>query len=219
MRLLIATCSVTYDGRLTARLPRAKRLVLVKADGSVSIHADDRAYKPLNWMSPPCTLEIGAGRWVVRNRKGETLTIDVEEVHADVHHELGPEPGLAKDGVELELQGLLAANPEAIEPGLSLVARERETGIGPVDLLCHGADGTFVAVEVKRRGEIDGVEQLQRYLHFLRQDARLHPLRGILVAQRVTPQAQVLAQSQGIGWAEVDYDELRGLEPTIPTLF
>ena len=219
MRLLIATCSVTYHGRLTARLPRAKRLVLVKADGSVSIHADDRAYKPLNWMSPPCTLDIGPTRWVVRNRKGETLTIDVEEVHADVHHELGPEPGLAKDGVELELQGLLAANPGAIEPGLSLVARERETGIGPVDLLCHGADGTFVAVEVKRHGEIDGVEQLQRYLHFLRQDARLHPLRGILVAQRVAPQAQVLAESRGIGWVEVDYDELRGLEPSTPTLF
>lgn len=219
MRLVIATCQVVYEGRLSARLPRAKRLLLVKADGSVSIHADDRAYKPLNWMSPPCTTEVGEDRWVVRNGRGETLTIELDEVHLDVAHELGTEPGLEKDGVELALQALLAEHPEAIEPGLQVVSRERETGIGPVDLLCHAADGSFVAVEVKRRGEIDGVEQLSRYLQLLAGDARLQPLRGILVAQRVAPQARRLAATRGIGWVEVDYDRLRGLEPAVPTLF
>ena len=219
MRLVIATCTVAYEGRLTARLPRAKRLLLVKADGSVSIHADDRAYKPLNWMSPPCTVQVGDERWVVRNAKGETLTVEIDEVHLDVSHELGSEPGLEKDGVELELQALLADHPEAIEPGLQVVARERETGIGPVDLLCHATDGSFVAVEVKRRGEIDGVEQLTRYLELLRGDARLQPLRGVLAAQRVAPQARRLAASRGIGWVEVDYDRLRGLAPAVPTLF
>lgn len=219
MRLVIATCEVVYEGRLSARLPRAKRLLLVKADGSVSIHADDRAYKPLNWMSPPCATELAEARWVVRNGKGETLTVEIEEIHLDVSHELGAEPGLEKDGVELELQALLAEHPEAIEPGLTVVARERETGIGPVDLLCHGADGSFVAVEVKRRGEIDGVEQLTRYLELLRGDARLNPLRGVLAAQKVAPQARRLAASRAIGWVEVDYDRLRGLEPAVPTLF
>lgn len=216
---MIATCEVAYDGRLAARLPRAKRLLLVKADGSVSIHADDRAYKPLNWMSPPCHVEFADDRWVVSNRKGETLTILLEEVHVDVTHELGAEPGLEKDGVELELQQLLADHPGTLEEGLELVTRERETGIGPVDLLCHGADGSFVAVEIKRRGEIDGVEQLTRYLEFLARDARLRPLRGMLAAQRIAPQAQVLADSRGIACVEVDYDALRGLEPTTPTLF
>ncbi len=219
MRLVIATCEVVYEGRLSARLPRAKRLLLVKADGSLSVHADDRAYKPLNWMSPPCTTEEGDGRWVVRNAKGETLTVTIEQVHLDVDHELGAEPGLEKDGVELELQALLADHPEAIEPGLALVTRERETGIGPVDLLCHAADGSFVAVEVKRRGEIDGVEQLTRYLEVLAGDNRIRPLRGVLAAQRVTPQARRLAAGRGIGWVEVDIDRLRGLEPAIPTLF
>lgn len=219
MRLVIATCEVVYEGRLSARLPRATRLLLVKADGSVSVHADDRAYKPLNWMSPPCTTERSDTRWVVRNARGETLTIEIEAVHLDVNHDLGTEPGLEKDGVELELQGLLADHPEAIEPGLAVVSRERQTGIGPVDLLCHGADGAFVAVEVKRRGEIDGVEQLTRYLELLGQDDRLHPLRGVLAAQRVAPQARRLAASRGIGWVEVDYDRLRGLEPAVPTLF
>lgn len=219
MRLVIATCTVDYAGRLAAHLPRAKRLLLVKADGSISIHADGGAYKPLNWMSPPCTTELSEDRWVVRNVKGETLTVEIAEVHLDASHELGAEPGLQKDGVELELQALLAEHPEAIEPGLQVVSRERETGIGPVDLLCHGADGAFVAVEVKRRGEIDGVEQLTRYLQLLAADGRLQPLRGILVAQRVVPQARRLAGSRGIGWVEVDYDRLRGLEPAIPTLF
>ena len=219
MRLVIATCEVEYEGRLSARLPRAKRLLLVKADGSLSIHADGRAYKPLNWMSPPCTIEEGDGQWVVRNTKAETLTVIFDEVHLDVAHELGAEPGLVKDGVEVELQALLAEHPDAIEPGLSLVTRERETGIGPVDLLCHSADGSFVAVEVKRRGEIDGVEQLTRYLEMLAADNRLRPLRGVLVAQKVTPQARRLAVGRGIGWVEVDLDRLRGEAPAIPTLF
>lgn len=219
MRLVIATCTVAYEGRLTARLPRAKRLLLVKADGSISIHADDRAYKPLNWMSPPCTAQVTDERWVVRNAKGETLTVEIDELHLDTSHELGSEPGLEKDGAELELQALLADHPEAIEPGLQLVARERETGIGPVDLLCHGTDGSFVAVEIKRRGEIDGVEQLTRYLELLQGDDRVQPLRGILAAQRVVPQARRLAASRGIGWVEVDYDRLRGLAPAVPTLF
>jgi RecB family endonuclease NucS len=219
MRLVIATCQVTYDGRLQARLPRAKRLLLVKADGSISIHADDRAYKPLNWMSPPCTVVVADDRWVVTNARGETLTIDIDAVHLDVEHPLGDEPGLEKDGVELELQGLLAEHPDAIEPGLQVIARERETGIGPVDLLCHAPDGSFVAVEVKRRGELDGVEQLCRYLELLHGDSRLRPLRGILAAQRVTPQARQLARQRGVGWVEVDYDRLRGAEPTVPTLF
>ncbi len=219
MRLVIATCEVTYRGRLEARLPQATRLLLVKADGSVAIHADDRAYKPLNWMSPPCTISIDGNRWVVRNAKGETLTIDVEHVHLDVTHELGDEPGIAKDGVEAELQGLLAGQPEAIEPGLTLVARERETGIGPVDLLCRAADGSFVAVEIKRRGELEGVEQLCRYLELLGRDSRLRPLRGVLVAQQVSPQARRLAAARGVGWVEVDYDRLRGTQPAVPTLF
>jgi RecB family endonuclease NucS len=219
MRLVIATCEVVYEGRLRARLPRAKRLLLVKADGSLSVHADDRAYKPLNWMSPPCHTEIGPDRWTVRNAKGEVLTVLVEEIHLDVAHELGAEPGLQKDGVELEIQALLADHPETIEPGLTLVSREHQTGIGPVDLLCHGADGSFVAVEVKRRGEVDGVEQLTRYLQLMAADRRVQPLRGVLVAQKVAPQARRLAETRGIGWVEVDYDRLRGLEPAIPTLF
>ena len=219
MRLVIAVCEVTYEGRLTARLPEATRLLLVKADGSVSIHADDRAYKPLNWMSPPCQLEAGDDRWVVRNKKGETLTILLNEVLVDVAHELGPEPGLEKDGVEEELQRLLAGHPEVLEDGLTLVSRERETGIGPVDLLCRGVDGAFVAVEIKRRGEIDGVEQLTRYLEFLARDTRLHPLRGLFAAQRIAPQARTLAETRDITCVEVDYDALRGLAPSIPTLF
>jgi RecB family endonuclease NucS len=218
MRLVIATCEVAYEGRLAARLPLAKRLLLVKADGSVSIHADDRAYKPLNWMSPPCTAELGHDRWIVRNRKGETLTISLAEVHVDVTHDLGAEPGLEKDQVERELQALLAAAPEVLGSGTELIRREHETGIGPVDLLCHDATG-FLAVEVKRRGEVDGVEQLARYLRFLGRDPRLRPIRGMLVAQRIAPQARTLAADRDIACLEVDFDALRGRAPTIPTLF
>jgi endonuclease len=220
MRLVIARCSVDYVGRLTAHLPSAVRLLLVKADGSLSIHADGRAYKPLNWMSPPCVIAEAEGVWRVSNRADEQLVITIEEILHDSTHELGVDPGLRKDGVEAHLQVLLAERPDAIRPGLTLVRREYETGIGPVDLLCRDADGATVAVEVKRRGEIDGVEQLTRYLTRLDADPLLvHPVRGILVAQSITPQARLLAADRGLATATVDYDELRGLEPSTPTLF
>jgi len=219
MRLVIARCAVDYDGRLTAHLPMAPRLLLVKADGSVSIHADGGAYKPLNWMTPPCTLtEFASPRqgvereWVVTNPKGERLTITIEEIVADTSHELGLDPGLVKDGVEAHLQELLAADPHRIEPGLVLVRREHATDLGPVDLLCHDREGRAVAIEIKRRGEIDGVEQLTRYLERMERDPHLRGVRGVFVAQVVKPQARVLAESRGIGWVEVDYDELRGIE-------
>jgi hypothetical protein len=210
MRLVIATCSVDYQGRLNAHLPLATRLLMVKADGSVSIHADDRAYKPLNWMSPPCQLHEEEGRWVVVNPKGETLTITIEAVLSDHVTDLGIDPGLEKDGVEADLQVLLAAHPEVLLAGLRLVAREFATDIGPVDLLCRDADGAAVAVEIKRRGDIDGVEQLARYLERLDLDGRLRPVRGILAAQQVKPQARVLAAARGITCVEVDYERLRG---------
>jgi hypothetical protein len=212
VRLVIARCSVDYDGRLTAHLPMATRLLLVKADGSVSIHADGGAYKPLNWMTPPCSLTETADSWVVANPKGETLTITIEEVVSDTSHELGTDPGLTKDGVEAHLQELLAADPARIEAGLVLVRREHATDIGPVDLLCHDGTGRAVAIEIKRRGEIDGVEQLTRYLARLALDPHLRDVRGVFVAQIVKPQARVLAEARGIAWVEVDYDELRGVE-------
>ena len=216
---MIATCAVDYEGRLSAHLPSARRLLMIKADGSVSIHSDGRAYKPLNWMSPPCELRVEPGRWVVANPKGERLTITIDEIHADVDEPLGAEPGLHKDGVEAHLQELLAANPGALGPGLSLVRREYPTDIGPVDLLCRDADGRIVAVEVKRRGEIDGVEQLARYVQRLDLDGRLRPVRGVFVAQRIKPQARVLAAARGIACVEVDYDELRGSGPAPLRLF
>jgi RecB family endonuclease NucS len=219
MRLVIATCTVDYEGRLSAHLPRATRLLLVKADGSVSVHADGGAYKPLNWMSPPCRLDVRPDRWTVTNAKGETLTIVIDELHGELAHELGTDPGLRKDGVEAHLQELLAANPGVLETGLSLVRREFPTDIGPVDLLCRDLDGRTVAVEVKRRGEIDGVEQLARYLERLDLDGRLRPVRGILAAQQIKPQAQVLAASRGIACVEVDYDVLRGVGTGALTLF
>jgi hypothetical protein len=219
MRLVIATCAVDYRGRLAAHLPMAPRLLMVKADCSVSIHADGGAYKPLNWMSPPCQLFEEEGRWVVVNQKGETLTITIEAVHADYFADLGRDPGLEKDGVEAHLQELLAARPEVLLEGLSLVAREFPTDIGPVDLLCRDASGVAVAVEIKRRGEIDGVEQLARYVERLDRDGRLRPVRGILAAQQVKPQARVLAAARGISWVEVDYDRLRGESEGDLTLF
>jgi RecB family endonuclease NucS len=219
VRLVIATCSVDYSGRLTAHLPLATRLLLVKADGSVSIHADDRAYKPLNWMSPPCRLREEEGRWVVTGDKGETLTITIEAIHTDVTHELGVDPGLQKDGVEAHLQELLAADPGVLEPGLVLVRREHPTDIGPVDLLCRDGSGGAVAVEVKRFGDIDGVEQLTRYLKRLDLDGRLRPVRGILAAQQLRPQARVLAAERGIACVTVDYDALRGIESAALRLF
>src|SRR3954464_11612479 len=211
MRLVIARCSVDYAGRLTAHLPMAPRLLLVKADGSVSIHADGGAYKPLNWMSPPCVLREEPGRWTVTNKAGETLTITLDEVMSDSAHELGVDPGLVKDGVEAHLQQLLAERCEVLGDGWSLVRREYPTDIGPVDLLCRDADGRHVAVEIKRRGEIDGVEQLVRYLERLRLDSSLGEIRGGFVAQQVKPQAKVLAASRGLRVVEVDSDELRGM--------
>jgi RecB family endonuclease NucS len=219
MRVVIATCSVDYQGRLSARLPPATRLLLVKADGSVSIHADDRAYKPLNWMSPPCRLVEEPGRWVVTNPRGETLTITIDRVHSDISHQLGADPGLEKDGVEAHLQELLAATPGVLGPGMRLVRREFPTDIGPVDLLCRDADGRAVAVEIKRRGEIDGVEQLARYVERLDRDGRLRPVRGILAAQHIKRQALVLAAARGIACVELDYDALRGTPPGELTLF
>jgi RecB family endonuclease NucS len=219
MRLVIARCSVDYDGRLTAHLPSAVRLLMVKSDGCVAIHADGGAYKPLNWMNAPNRLVESDEGWVVTNPKGERLVITIEEVLSDTAHELGVDPGLQKDGVEAHLQELLAAAPEAIGDGLTLVRREYPTDIGPVDLLLRDADGRAVAVEVKRRGEIDGVEQLARYLERLDLDPTLRPVRGVFVAQVVKPQAKVLAASRGIDCVEVDYDDLRGIERAQGALF
>ncbi len=219
MRLLIARCEVTYTGRLEAHLPEAVRLIMVKADGCVAVHADGGAYKPLNWMNAPNTLTESDHEWVVTNPKGEQLTITLHEVLLDTSHDLGDDPGLRKDGVEAHLQELLAAAPEAIEAGLRLVRREYPTAIGPVDLVCRDAQGRFVAIEVKRRGEIDGVEQLGRYLERLRLDSSLGEVRGIFVAQQVKPQARVLAEARGLRWVEVDYDALRGQRRDDLTLF
>ncbi len=219
MRLVIARCAVDYVGRLTAHLPVATRLVMVKADGSVSIHADDRAYKPLNWMSPPCRIEEAPGVWRVVNKAGEELRITLEEVFQDSSYELGVDPGLRKDGVEAHLQELLAAAPTALGDGFTLVRREYPTAIGPVDLLCRDADGATVAVEVKRRGEIDGVEQLTRYLDLLGRDPLLAPVSGIFAAQEIKPQARVLAEDRGIRCVPLDYDALRGAVRDELTLF
>lgn len=219
MRLLVARCSVDYIGRLTAHLPAAIRLVMVKADGSVSIHADDRAYKPLNWMSPPCKIEEAPGVWRVVNKAGEELRITLDEVFHDSRHELGIDPGLVKDGVEAHLQELLAASPQVLGAGFTLVRREYPTAIGPVDLLCRDATGASVAVEIKRRGEIDGVEQLTRYLELLGRDPLLAPVSGIFAAQEIKPQARVLALDRGIRCVVLDYQALRGIERDDMTLF
>lgn len=210
MRLVVARCSVNYAGRLESTLPEATRLIMVKADGCVAIHADGGAYKPLNWMNAPNEIREFPDRWEITNPKGERLTIVLHEVLSDSQHELGEDPGLSKDGVEAHLQELLAADPTVIEGGLVLISREYPTAIGPVDLLCRAADGTTVAIEVKRRGEIDGVEQLSRYLEYLRADSSLGLLRGVFVAQSIKPQARTLAETRGLEWKEVDYDELRG---------
>jgi RecB family endonuclease NucS len=219
MRLVVARCSVNYQGRLEAHLPEAVRLVMVKADGCVAIHSDGGAYKPLNWMNAPNTLTESDGQWVVANPKGEVLTITFHEVLVETNHEFGEDPGLQKDGVEAHLQELLAAVPDAVEPGLTLVRREWPTSIGPVDLMCIDASGSYVAVEIKRRGEIDGVEQLARYLEVLRADANLVGLRGVFVAQSIKPQAKVIAEQRSIRCVEVDYDDLRGRRPDDLTLF
>jgi RecB family endonuclease NucS len=219
MRLVVAKCSVDYEGRLNAHLPMAVRLIMVKADGCVAIHADGGAYKPLNWMNAPNYLEEHEAEWTVTNPKGERLTIRLEEILSDVSMELGDDPGLQKDGVEAHLQVLLADQPEVLEDGLQMIRREYFTDIGPVDLLCTDSGGGTVAVEIKRRGEIDGVEQLARYLERLNLDARLAPVRGIFAAQSITPQAKVLAEAREITCVEVDYDELRGVESNTLRLF
>ncbi|MFE0464894.1 endonuclease NucS [Kitasatospora sp. NPDC058965] len=219
MRLVIARCSVDYAGRLSAHLPSATRLILVKADGSVSIHADDRAYKPLNWMSPPCSLKEADGTWTVENKAGEKLIITLEDVLHDSSHELGVDPGLIKDGVEAHLQELLADRMEVLGAGWTLVRREYPTAIGPVDILCRDAAGATVAVEIKRRGEIDGVEQLTRYLELLNRDPLLAPVKGVFAAQEIKPQARVLATDRGIDCVVLDYDGLRGIDDDKLKLF
>ena len=214
---MIARCSVDYAGRLSTHLPLATRLLLVKADGSVLVHADGGGYKPLNWMAAPCTLHEEPGAWRVSNRAGETMTVTIAEILHDSRHDLGLDPGLIKDGVERQLQALLAERCHAIHPGLSLVRREHPTDIGPVDLLCRDDQGRYVAVEIKRRGEIDGVEQLGRYLERLA--PALGEVRGLLAAQAFSPQATVLAAARGIACRRLDYDALRGIEGSTPRLF
>ena len=231
MRLVLARCSVDYAGRLSAHLPLATRLILVKADGSVLVHSDSLSYKPLNWMSPPCTLselqpdedQLAAGVsavWKVTHTKtADMLVISLHEVLHDSSHDLGVDPGLVKDGVEAHLQELLAAHPVTLGEGFTLVRREYMTAIGPVDLLCRDATGATVAVEVKRRGEIDGVEQLTRYLELLDRDPLLTPVTGVFAAQQIKPQARTLAVDRGIRCVVVDYDALRGRESSDLRLF
>ncbi len=226
MRLVIAQCTVDYVGRLTAHLPSARRLLLIKADGSVSVHADDRAYKPLNWMSPPCWMKEESGDsddrapvWVVENKAGEQLRITIEEIEHDSSHELGLDPGLVKDGVEAHLQALLAEHVQLLGEGYTLVRREYMTAIGPVDLLCRDELGGSVAVEIKRRGEIDGVEQLTRYLELLNRDSVLAPVKGVFAAQQIKPQARTLATDRGIRCLTLDYDKMRGMDSDEYRLF
>jgi RecB family endonuclease NucS len=219
MRLLVARCSVEYDGRLGARLGPAVRLIICKADGSIAVHSDAKAYKPLNWMSPPCTIEVTDDEIVARSPKGEVLHITVHESLHDVDVPLGDDPGLEKDGVEAELQRLLAARVSALRDGLTLVRREYPTDIGPVDLLCQDHEGRTIVVEVKRVGEIAGVEQLMRYQERLDRDARFAPTVGMFVAQQIKPQARVYAESKGIACVEIDLARLRDdLDPDL-TLF
>lgn len=235
MRLVVARCSVDYTGRLTAHLPLAPRLLIVKADGSVLVHSDGGSYKPLNWMSPPCTLRTTTRsaeeaahdessdwieQWdVTHDKSGDRLRVRLHEVLEDSAHELGSDPGLVKDGVEAHLQALLAQNIETLGEGWTLVRREYATAIGPVDILARDAAGQAVAVEIKRRGEIDGVEQLTRYLELLNRDPLLSPVRGIFAAQVIKPQAKVLAADRGITCVTLDYDALRGIDDAEARLF
>lgn len=217
--MVVAECTVVYEGRLTSRLDRAIRLLMVKADGCVAIHADGGAYKPLNWMNAPNTLIENEAGWRVSNQNGEALSIELHEVHSDVTVDLGSDPGLQKDGVERHLQELLAEQPHELEDGLRLVRREYPTDIGPVDLLCRDAEGRTVAVEIKRRGEIDGIEQLARYVEFLSAQPDLAPVRAVFAAQLIKPQARMLAATRAIECVEVDYDRLRGVERPQQRLF
>jgi len=225
MRLVIATCTVDYSGRLTAHLPKAKRLLLVKADGSVLVHSDGGSYKPLNWMSPPCRLKESTTddrllEWNVTHQKtGDRLVITIHEIHQETQYELGVDPGLQKDGVEAHLQELLALHIETLGKGWSLVRREFGTAIGPVDILARDESGAAVAIEIKRRGEIDGVEQLTRYLELLNRDSLLAPVRGIFAAQEIKPQARTLAEDRGIKCVTLDYNALRGIDNSEDRLF
>jgi RecB family endonuclease NucS len=226
VRLVIARCSVDYVGRLTAHLPSAPRLLLVKSDGSVLVHSDAGGYKPLMWMTPPCTLRVGTGDgpagedvWTMTNKGGEQLIITVEELLDDTSHQLGVDPGLVKDGVESHLQALLAEHIQTLGNGWRLVRREYPTAIGPVDILARDDSGATVAIEIKRRGEIDGVEQLTRYLELLNRDPHLSPVRGIFAAQEIKPQARVLATDRGIDCVVLDYDALRGVDDVGSRLF
>ncbi len=231
MRLVIATCSVDYDGRLSAHLPLATRLLLVKADGSVLVHSDGGSYKPLNWMSPPCAMaevepdetERAEGVtlvWNVQHAKSEDrLRVKIHEVHHDSAHELGVDPGLVKDGVEAHLQALLAEHITTLGDGWTLTRREYMTAIGPVDILCKDATGATVAVEIKRRGEIDGVEQLTRYLELMNRDPHLRPVTGVFAAQVIKPQARTMAEDRGIRCVTLDYEALKGIDDVGSRLF
>lgn len=221
MRVLVATCSVDYSGRLNAHLPLAKRLLIAKQDGSILIHSDGGSYKPLNWMSPPCSLTelepdehqrdagVSAVWQVVHQKTADLLVLSIHEIHEEIHYELGEDPGLVKEGVEAELQRLVADNLECIDDGLTLMRREYPTAIGPIDVMASSAAGGTVAIEIKRRGEIDGVEQLTRYRELLQRDPHLRPVRAVFAAQEITPQAKTLAADRGIECVTLDYDELR----------
>lgn len=231
MRLVIAECTVDYTGRLSAHLPKATRLLMLKGDGSVLVHADSGSYKPLNWMNPPCTLtvepaagdalEAGAIEiWQVAQAKtNDLLRITIYSMLADVSHDLGVDPGLIKDGVEAHLQELLAEQVHLVHPAATLVRREYFTAIGPVDLLLTHPEGGHIAVELKRRGDIDGVEQLTRYLELLNRDTVLAPVRGVFAAQEIKPQARTLAEDRGIDCLVLDYDDMRGIDSIHPQLF
>ena len=222
MRLIVARCEVRYTGRLNAVLPESTRLLMLKSDGSVLVHADAGGYKPLNWMTPPTVVEDGGDVLVVRKRAGKTedrLEIRLHEVLSDVSHDMGEAAALEKDGVERDLQEQLAAQPAALGEALRLVRREWPTDIGPVDLMCRDEEGGWVAVEIKRVATIDAVEQLTRYLERIRLDPAMSGCRGILVAQKVRPQAATLADARGILTREVDLDLLRGRREPDLTLF
>lgn len=231
MRVVIARCEAEYAGRLDARLPLATRAIMIKADGSVLLHSDGGSYKPLNWMSPPCTLRevepdddaLARGAlavWLVQHGKTvDRLRIEIHEVLSDTEHELGADPGLVKDGVEAHLQALLAEQITRLGEGYTLVRREYPTAIGPVDILARSATGVTVAVEIKRRGDIDGVEQLTRYLDLLGRNPMLSPVEGVFAAQEIKPQARVLAEDRGIRCLVLDYQEMRGVDDPSARLF
>jgi RecB family endonuclease NucS len=231
VRLVVARCSVDYAGRLSAHLPLATRLLVVKSDGSVLVHSDSLSYKPLNWMSPPCTLavlepdddqaEVGVTElWRVAQAKtNDLLVISIHEILHDSSHDLGIDPGLQKDGAESHLQKLLAEQIELVGDGFTFVRREYMTAIGPVDILARDASGQSVAIEIKRRGDIDGVEQLTRYLELMNRDPHLAPVTGVFAAQEIKPQARTLAEDRGIRCLLLDYDAMRGLDDAHHRLF